>query len=509
MNRSTALLGCIVLVGILLRGWQASESFWIDELHTSWAVSGSLREVADRAALGNQSPLYFWLAWFSARLPLSPEIALRLPSLLAGCALPIATFALAKKLLPREETSDDAAPLLAAALVVIDPLAIFFSQEARPYALLQLVVVTHFWLLLQILERPTWLPRTIWVLTGALLVHLHYTGALILVAECVSLVALTLLTRKSSGGPVCGGGDNQVALCYSCWIDLGALALLLLPAIPGILAVAARRENWKEFVKPQAAIEILRIFPWTPAIIVLSGMHRRRPVLSPRSLVILAGWLLVPLALTWLCTRLDIAALFHKRYLIAVWPASILAVALCARLGTNRALQLAIAAGVFAVSLANSGLVQNWRRDGRLMHERTEDWRPAVRELNSVLQPDSAIVLLDSGLIEADELPRGEDPRLVEYCLYPLHGAYSIPEEARAYPLTNNSAGKYLLPAARASLRSASTRSIWLIGRGSSGAREETLAELEDSTRPTELWSPQPPQVFGSVYLQQVIVRER
>lgn len=510
MKLNAVLLLAIVIIGAVLRLWQINESFWVDELHTSWVVTGPFAAVAERAALGNQSPLYFWLVWCFACLPLPPELALRLPSLLAGCALPVAIYWLAQELLRGgEKTEVDTAPLLGAALVAIDPLAIFYSQEARPYALLLLTTMIHFALLLRVLARTTGPARVGWVITGALLVHWHYTGALILVAECVSLVVLVILSRKPASEQT-GGSANDIAICFACWIDLAALAVLILPAIPGILAVAARRENWTQFVQPQPAVEILRMFPWTPAIIVLAWLNSRRPVISQRSVVLLASWLLVPLVLAWICTRMDVAALFHKRYLIAAWPASLLAASMCIRLVPNRASQAVVAAVVLAISFANSGIVQNWRHDGRLLHERKEDWRAAVRELNSVLSraenAGSSIVFLNSALIEADELPQSKDSRLVEYCLYPLHGAYSLPPDARASPLTNASAGKYLLPSARVQLTIENTRSIWLIGRGS---REGTLQELAKSTRPTETWSPQPPQSFGTVYLQQVIIRER
>src|SRR5262245_42855585 len=35
-------LALIVGIAVLLRLWQAGESLWIDELHTSWVVSGKL-----------------------------------------------------------------------------------------------------------------------------------------------------------------------------------------------------------------------------------------------------------------------------------------------------------------------------------------------------------------------------------------------------------------------------------------------------------------------------------
>ena len=57
------VLAVLVLVGAALRVWQARESLWLDELHTAWCALGSLAEVAPRAMIGNQSPLFFWFEW--------------------------------------------------------------------------------------------------------------------------------------------------------------------------------------------------------------------------------------------------------------------------------------------------------------------------------------------------------------------------------------------------------------------------------------------------------------
>ena len=38
-----------------------TDSLWIDELHTAWSLDGDFSEIADRAASGNQPPLYFWI----------------------------------------------------------------------------------------------------------------------------------------------------------------------------------------------------------------------------------------------------------------------------------------------------------------------------------------------------------------------------------------------------------------------------------------------------------------
>jgi mannosyltransferase len=503
--KSTAvLLGSVIVVAAVLRGWQAGESLWLDELHTSWTVSGSLSEVAERAAIGNQSPLYFWLAWFFARLPISPEIALRLPSLLAGCALPLALYWLATLLATGEkkDTSDPSA-LLAAWLVAVDPQAIFYSQEARPYALLILAAVIHFGLLILVMRRTTFWPRPLWVLTGALLVHFNYTGGLILLAEFIALVLMGILVDRKKE---LASRNDVFDFLLTNWLDFVALIILLLPAISGALAVADRRENWEQFVKPKPWEELFLVFPWTLAVVPITALYSWRAVVAKPQLVLLVTWLMVPLLIAWLLTQLDVAALFHQRYVIAALPASLLAGALLIRLGTNQTTQSILIGIVLAVSVYQGGLVRNCLQDGRILHDRNEDWRAAVAALNGHLAADdkaNTAVLVGSGLIEADDLPRNSAPLFREYCSCPVRGMYRL-QAAAIHPLAFKNPGK-LVPPLREELRNQPR--IWIIAR-STRKREQLLADLRQSIWANESWDPEPAEFFGQVYLQQIQLRK-
>lgn len=505
LKSTIVLLVSAVVVSAVLRGMQAGESLWLDELHTSWAVSDSLSEVAERAAIGNQSPLYFWLSWFFARLPISPEIALRLPSLLAGCVLPVALYWLVT-LFPaglKKDASDPAAAILAAWLVAVDPQAIFYSQEARPYALLILASVLHFGLLIQVMRRTTFWPRPLWVLTGALLVHLNYTGGLILLAEFIGLVLMGFLADRKNE---LASRNEVFDFLLTNWLDFMALMILLLPAIPGVLAVAERRENWEQFVKPKPWEELFRVFPWTLAIVPITVLYSWRAVTTKQQLVLLASWLMVPLFIAWLLTQLDVAALFHQRYVIAALPASLMAGALLIRLGANPTTQSILIGIVLAVSVYQGGLVRNWLQDGRLLHDRNEDWRGAVAALNSHLalgDKSKIAVLVGSGLIEADDLPWNSAPLFREYCTCPVRGMYRLQAEA-IHPLAFKNPGKLAQPL-REGLRG--QQRIWIIAR-STRKREQLLADLRQSLGENLLWDPAPAEFFGQVYLQQIQIQK-
>ena len=70
-------------VALFLRIPSCYESFWLDELHTAWVIWDAFDDVAPRALLGHQSPVYFVGVWFWKQLIGDSELALRLSSVLA------------------------------------------------------------------------------------------------------------------------------------------------------------------------------------------------------------------------------------------------------------------------------------------------------------------------------------------------------------------------------------------------------------------------------------------
>ena len=78
-----------MLGGVAVRLWAARDFLWLDELHTSWAVSGTFADVSARAVDGNQTPLYFWLTFAALKIFGTSTLALRSVSMLSGIALVI------------------------------------------------------------------------------------------------------------------------------------------------------------------------------------------------------------------------------------------------------------------------------------------------------------------------------------------------------------------------------------------------------------------------------------
>jgi mannosyltransferase len=95
------LLGFVAVfsVGLGLRLASIRESLWLDELSTLWAVEASFAEVIRRVPqVMGQSPFYFAIVWASLHTFGQSELALRLPSLLAGMVCPTAIAMVASSL---------------------------------------------------------------------------------------------------------------------------------------------------------------------------------------------------------------------------------------------------------------------------------------------------------------------------------------------------------------------------------------------------------------------------
>jgi len=407
----------IVLLGAWLRCWQAGESLWVDELHTSWVVAADWSSVAARARAGNQSPLYFYLVWCVVQLFGHDEWTLRLISLVAGSGLIMAAGALV-----RRWSGEATAGLLAALLVAVHRDCIFYAQEARPYALLQVSAVGHAALFVVLVQRPTRLVRAGFVLGAAWLFHLHYTSFLFLLAELVCLVVWWCSPRRRAGYGV-----------GAAVVDALSIGLLMLPAAGHVSQIVERRDNWSGMVAalPATGLQInFFLFVLLPVV----GLGLGRVLGLPRTSFrwrSLAGtwsilWMSVPPALAVLTTWHGVAALAMVRYLVISLVGAMVFAALCQASHVSRAYRAIFAAIVVVSAIGLSGMVQQWKSDGRWIGDRREPWSALVDWLNSRWPGARLPVLLCPGLLEDAALSDRADADLKDYCLFPVQGLYPL-----------------------------------------------------------------------------------
>jgi 4-amino-4-deoxy-L-arabinose transferase-like glycosyltransferase len=147
------------------------QSFWLDEAVTHQLVTRTLGSMLSRIPHSESTPpLYYLLAWAWVRIFGADEAGLRSLSAVCGTATIVLVALVARRL------AGNRAALAAAALCASSPLLIWYSQEARAYALLVALCALSLWCLL----REDWRG---WAIASALALATHYFAVFIVVPE--------------------------------------------------------------------------------------------------------------------------------------------------------------------------------------------------------------------------------------------------------------------------------------------------------------------------------------
>jgi len=189
-------LGDPVLAGALagaaaLRLWGlGAQSLWFDEFSTQQATTGSLLDAAHHIARREGiAPPYFFVMWAWSQAFGRGAVSLRLVSVAAG----VATVPIAYAVVGAVGGSRRAARL-AAVLVAVNPMLIWYSQEARPYSLLAFAGGLSVLAWARVRQVPagdgdrTRRALLWWGLAAAGALAVHYFAIFLVAAEAAALV---------------------------------------------------------------------------------------------------------------------------------------------------------------------------------------------------------------------------------------------------------------------------------------------------------------------------------
>jgi mannosyltransferase len=175
--RETWLVLLLTFAAGLLRIFRlGSNSLWVDEFATLQTVTLPLSQIARSAAeVAFCPPLYFWLVHGLVSLAGVSEVSLRLVSAIAGTlTIPVAWV------LVRELTGNRYTAAVCASLLAVSPLHIWYSQEARAYALLVCLGSTALLFLLRAMRTGAVASWAGFIASMASLLLTHTTGAAML-----------------------------------------------------------------------------------------------------------------------------------------------------------------------------------------------------------------------------------------------------------------------------------------------------------------------------------------
>jgi hypothetical protein len=392
----------VLVAGAVLRfATLDAQSLWYDEAVTAQLLrmdfAGMLGAIPDSEST---PPLYYVLAWLWTQVLGTGEVGLRSLSALLGSATIGVVWALGRRL------GGDRAGLAAAALVAFNPMLIWFSQEARAYALLALLGALATLLWLRALERPGAAGRLVaWGALAALALATHYYAVFLVapqgfwlalrapglreraaalalpLAAGGALAPLALGQRANAGAAFIGESalltrlaqvPKQFLVGYDAPLEPLLIALTALGALVGVAGLAGLRNaadsaagRAADIVSSRARKEIGLIAALTAAALLL-------PVIAA-----LGGE-------DHLITRNILAALPLTCALVAV------GLAVVARRAP------VVTAGALAVTcLAGAGAVAGVARSPELQRD---DWRAAVRSLGPIEAPRLIVATPPSAL---------------------------------------------------------------------------------------------------------------
>jgi mannosyltransferase len=179
-------LGAIVVLAAVLRfATLRTQSVWFDEAATWDLVRRPFGEMLRRIPDGESNPpLFYVLEWGWTRAFGDGEAGLRSLSALAGLLTVPVAYAIAR----RAAGGVVAAGLAAGALVAVNPLLVWFSQEARSYSLATLLSAVTLLLFQRALGDARARLLAGWAIVAALALATHYFAAFVLVPEAVWLL---------------------------------------------------------------------------------------------------------------------------------------------------------------------------------------------------------------------------------------------------------------------------------------------------------------------------------
>src|SRR5437764_6826676 len=181
--RHWQVLGAITVAGAVIRfATLGVQSYWLDEAATVQLMHKGLHAMLAGVVRGESTPpLYYCVAWLWAKVFGTGEVGLRSLSAVLGTATIPVAFLLGRRVAgPR-------AGLVAAALCAFSPLLMWYSQEARSYALLVLLSGLTLLAMLAVLERPSPRRLALWALVAAAALATHYFAGFLIGAEAAWL----------------------------------------------------------------------------------------------------------------------------------------------------------------------------------------------------------------------------------------------------------------------------------------------------------------------------------
>ncbi len=181
----------ILILSLLLSLVNLNQSLWWDEaINVVYAKSSEFWWFVTKYPVGDfHPPGWFALLWVWGHIFGFSEISVRLPSVILGTATVWLTYLLGKELFNKK------IGLLAALLMAIAPLHVYYSQEARMYALAAFSATLSFYFLCRLTAGKKWAGLG-FVISLVLVLSSDYLAYLVIPAQIIYLIWIKKLRKE-------------------------------------------------------------------------------------------------------------------------------------------------------------------------------------------------------------------------------------------------------------------------------------------------------------------------
>lgn len=336
-------LGALTLLALGLRLYRlGAQSLWIDEVSSVEVAAQSLADIVTNYQPGRhpwhgseQAPLAFAVMHLFYR-PDAIEVSARLPFALLGSMTVPAVYFCARQWVDKHTA------LLAAALLAVAPLHVWYSQDARWYALWMLLSTLTYRALARMEARPRRTRLLAYIVISILNVYTFLLSFLLMFCQGVSLLLLRGQRTVRLRWFVAAGVMVVVASTPVLWMVMHTLGLVTGTPRPTSLAqvpytffaylagysVGPSLTELHSLPRPAA---VLREHPVVPLFAAIYGflmvLGLRAALRQPHLAAWLLPWAFGPASLVLLLSSVSNIT-YQARYSAAALPAILLLVAL-------------------------------------------------------------------------------------------------------------------------------------------------------------------------------------
>ncbi len=326
------ILIIILFVASVLRFYHIDlQSVWLDEIHTMVETNPSLsyKEFYNIAVEREVMPhLYFLIARFFSFLIDDSVLVIRSISALAGILSVFSIYFLGKELISKK------IGIFASLFLAVNQFHIFYSQEARPYALFSLLTILSFLFLLRFTKRLNLKSGIYYALFTALMINTHFFGLFVLVSQAIILL-IHLITVKR---------EYKRRFFINSVISGAIIVLLFIPSLSILIKASNRNAFWLKSNNPDFFKELFHVFFGRSEFLIYSALlliiayfvkifsEKEKNAIKTNnkylvSFVFLMVWLFVIFIIPYIRSYTNLPMLIN-RYFMSALPAIILIIAI-------------------------------------------------------------------------------------------------------------------------------------------------------------------------------------